>query len=132
MKTNYCQTSFKLFLKRSNKNLKFYNNNKKKKCIQDKAITKHRLKHKNCQKCTLCGKMLNSDITLQNHMASEHNKCVDSEDDNTGFVNSEEEITIDEQIAEILKMVAVCHCSTSGKKNFSCGFCLFYVIFVVQ
>ena len=75
------------------------------KCIKDKAMTKHMLKHKNCQKCTICGKVLNSDITLKNHMESEHSKCVDSEADNISLVHSKEEIPTDEQIAEILKML---------------------------
>ena len=75
------------------------------KCIKDKAMTKHMLKHKNCQKCTICGKVLNSDITLQSHMESEHSKRVDSEADNISIVNSEEEIPTDEKIADILKML---------------------------
>ena len=75
------------------------------KCIKEKAMTKHMLMHNNCKKCTICGKFLNSDITLQNHMESEHRKRNDSEAENISLVNSEEEIPTDEQIAEILKML---------------------------
>ena len=60
-------------------------------------MTKHLLKHKNCQKCTLCGRVLNIETTLQNHMESKHRKHVDSEADNICLVNSEEEIPTDEQ-----------------------------------
>ena len=76
--------------------------------IKDKAMTKHMLRPKNCQKCTICEKGLNSDKTLNNHIESEHSKCVDSEAANISLVHSKEEIPTDEQIAGILKMLEAC------------------------
>ena len=72
------------------------------KCITLKAMTKHNLKHKNCQMCTVCGKRFTSGISLKNHMESEHSKSADS----INLVNEyEEALPSDEQCAEICRML---------------------------
>ena len=71
-------------------------------CITLKAMTKHNLKHKNCQTCTVCGERLNSGFSLKNHMESEHSKSADS----INLVNEyEEALPSDEQCAEICRML---------------------------
>ena len=76
------------------------------KCQTNRAMTKHNLKHKNCQRCQVCGKVLKSDNILKSHTEVEYSKVTDSEALKVSHAKEyEEELPDDEQGAAIVRIL---------------------------
>ena len=63
-------------------------------------------KHKNVLKCTVCGKVLSSNIDLKKHMETDHNIGANPEALYVGLdKDNEETLPEDEQCKEILRIL---------------------------